>query len=500
MLKAPTLSSDEISFTNKERESSRINFQSNNNGNYYNNNEQVMYRNSANNNINNNISNEKSGAVNPINFPPQINNNNYNSTNTLDGFNFDSENTCKDMLEQVKKVVEYNTNFINRNNAPENKTSNDHNALLDQRLEGNHNHNNYRTSNSLYSNNNNFVIENISPMNVGTTKDNTDGSSYNMNKLVNRNLNEKLEYDFQNKLKLDSLDNNNNALKNTMNLNNQQYTNFANGVNINHKYRNYALYNKNVAGADHVNSIMFTGGNPFKNNTNNNNNNLGNIEINSFNAGIMTGNFNNPDSSQALQDLSSIDKTLDNSRINMQPFNKASRESRLSNVNLLQDYKLSLDGKINNLKKIINQKMGYSKFKNLRNEVLYNILNYFNTNDIYAVMNMNSYMKHKILAILTDYSRVICKEFEKKLSKNFILKNSQILITNVKKNRKLYSKINLVLKLQITDTSLKNKTVILGYLNKYYGEADCLKNFFRFDVRGPGPISFWVMREYTSVI
>ena len=41
---------------------------------------------------------------------------NFNSNNSLDEFNFDSENTCKDMLDQVKKVVEYNTNFINNYN------------------------------------------------------------------------------------------------------------------------------------------------------------------------------------------------------------------------------------------------------------------------------------------------------------------------------------------------------------------------------------------------
>jgi len=502
MLQAPFLSNSDISsIMNKEIES-RSNFQANNYNNNinYNNTNEVVNRNANELNNNNNFSHVKSGAANVINFPPRINNQNFNSTNTLDGLNFDSENTCKDMLEQVKKVVEYNTNFINRNNATENKSGNNQNASLEQKpeAEGSHNHNNYRTSNSLYSNsnfgnnyhnNNYYAIENVSPLNNGTTRDNTASSSNNLNKFPNKNPNEKFERDLHSK-------------KNYVNSSNiNQNTNVSDNVNINHNYSKYALFSKNNGAVDHVNNIMFTGGNPFRNINTNNSLNQNNLEINSFNAEILTGNFNNPDSTQALRDIISIEKTLDNSKINnQQPLNNISTDSRLSNINLLQDYKISLDGKINNLKKIINQKMGYSKFKNLSNEIFINILNYFNTYDIYAVMNMNSYMKHKIIAILTDSSRVICNEFEKKFNKNFLLKNSQILITNVKKNRKLYSNINLVLKFQIVDTSLKNKTIILGFLNKYYGETNCLKNFFRFDVRIPGPISFWVMREYTSVI
>ena len=436
----------------------------------------------------------KRGSANQISFPKHINkNDNLIPTQTLDAFDFDSENTCKDMLEQVKKVVEYNTNFINKQKATQNKSGNDLNAFWDQKNNGN----SYKSSNSMYSNsdkynnlnNNNFGLENNSPLNIGTTNDNATSSYNKINKLLNENNVEKLEYYLQGKLKIDSVENY--PFKNPINSNPNKYTNFVDNVNINHNYSMYALCNKNNNDADHVNNIMFARGNPFKNSQNN-------IENNAKSAGILSGNFRNQDNSQ-LQDINIIDKSINTSIINLNHNNITPRNSRLSNINLLQDYKLSLDGKINNLKKIINQKMGYSKFKNLRNEIFVNILNFFNTYDIYAVMNMNSYMKHKILAVLTDYSRIICNEFERKFSKNFLLKNSQILITNFKKNRKFYSKINLVMNFQITDKSLKNKSIILGYLNKYYGESDCLKNFFRFDVRGPGPMSFWVMREYTSV-
>lgn len=480
MLKIPSLSSNEISSLHNQEKEMRFESQINNVNKLINKNHYEEY------------SNVKSGTTNQINFPNRINKDNYNQTKTLDGFDFDSENTCKDMLEQVKKVVEYNTNFINKQSAI--KTS-INKISANQNQEGYHNNINYISSNSLYSNsaNNNLPFEKISPVNLATTKDNSTSSNNKINKLLNENNNEKLVYDLHNlqtKLRIDSLENN--PFRNPLDTNLNQYTNFTNNVNINNNYSGYALYNKDDNNSDFVNNVINAKGNPFKNNYNNQNNIDNNI-------GILTGNFINPDNSH-LHDTTNIDKSINNSKNNFNAKSVTWRESRLSNINLLQDYKLSLDGKIDNLKKIINQKMGYSKFKNLRNEIFINILNYFNTYDINAVMNMNSYMKHKILAILTDYSRIICNEFEKKFSKNFMLKNSQILITNIKKNRKLFSKINLVIKFQIIDANLKNKSIILGYLNKYEGESNSLKNFFRFDVRGPGPISFWVMREYTSVI
>jgi len=427
---------------------------------------------------------------NSLNFPPKINNDNFNSNNTLDGFNFDSENTCKDMLEQVKKVVEYNTNFINRNNQQnnynENKIDNDLNLFSNNR----NNKNNYISSNSLYSNSNNspftyknnnqnYGIENNVPINIGSVRNNSATGSHNLNKLLNKNFSNNLENNFQNKFKVDSLDNypvNNPNLNQFLSNTSNNNTNTALSINLNY---------------DPLKSNIYTV-NPFKSAQNN-------VENNSNFNGVSTANFLNNVSTQ-IHEINNNEIMNKNSKVNGQLTNRTSRDSsRLTNINILQDYKLSLDGKINNLKKMINQKIGYSKFKNLSNDIFVNILNYFNTYDINSVMHMNSYMKNKILAILTDSSRIICQQFEKKFNNFFLLKNSQILISNIKKNRKLYSKINLVLRFQITDSNLKNKTVILGFLNKYYGESNNLKNLFRFDIRTPGPLSFWVMREYTSV-
>ncbi len=447
-------------------------------------------------------------SLNLKNFSQKIGNN-YESINSLEGFNFDSEKSCKDMLEQVKKVVEYNTNFTNNNNSNNNRFENPENFYVNKKNDLNYT-NNCKSYNNLYSNkdelflvtnyfkNNNFGHQNSSPINIGSSKMNTViNPSNNLNRLVNNNS-VNIENDFHHKIKLDPP-----HLDPFKNSNFNQFTNFSKKININNIYTNYALLNKDVNKSDCVNDIMFTA-NPFKNhniqNSNQNefnNNHPNNLENNSF-SGITTGNFNNnPESSQNNEFLNN-EKSTSVAKINGRS-HRNSKESRIPSLNILNEYKLSIDGKIKNLKKIINQKMGYKKLKNFSNDIFVNILNFFNTYDICNVMNMNSYMKQKILAILTDSSRIICNQFKTKFTKHFILKNSQILITNVKKNKKIFSKISLVLKFQINDPNFKNKSIILGYLNKYYGENDCLKNFFIFDVRAPGPLSFWVMREYTSV-
>lgn len=428
--------------------------------------------------------------------------NNYLSTNSLDAFNFDSENTCKEMLEQVKKVVEYNTNFINKNTSNNFDKNDIDNSSNNINFRNSNNQNfPYSSMNSMYSNNihqgfnnNSYLgLENGNPFNYT-------GGAF----VKNKNF---IQENYKNNYKEKYLKNNEENQRTFFIPNNNSMINNQGG-----SLSDYTFLNNNIANIDHLANIEksknFV---PNKMNIESDLKNANNhISNNSF-QGIVTGNFfqeneNNinemnadkqaPDNNDALVNSKNINENM----VNVNSLLRTSRNSRSANISVLHDYKLSLDGKINNLKKIINQKMGFNKFRNLSNEVMINILKYFNTYDLNPLLYMNSYMKHKLLSIITDYSRMICQEFKEKFKNYFLLKDSQIYISNNRKNRKFLSKINLVLKFQIIDSSLKNKTIILGYLSKFFGENESLKNFFRFDVRPQGPISFWLMREYTSVI
>jgi len=52
---------------------------------------------------------------------------------------------------------------------------------------------------------------------------------------------------------------------------------------------------------------------------------------------------------------------------------------------------------------------------------------------------------------------------------------------------------------RIINTNLVGKTVSFGYKLKKTGDKEHHKNVFKFDVQPPCPMSFWFMREYTSV-
>ena len=170
-------------------------------------------------------------------------------------------------------------------------------------------------------------------------------------------------------------------------------------------------------------------------------------------------------------------------------------------MSLLNEYKNNLDEKIQKLKKLINKNMCFNKLKTLRNTLLINILQFFNSSDLTGIIFMNKFMKNKILSIFTEYGKHIKKNFENKFSDFFLLKKSFISLKQISNKRRLINliNINLIIQFQINDTSLKNKSLILGYFSNFFGEIENMKNFFLFDIRPNGPLSYWIMREYTSV-
>lgn len=410
----------------------------------------------------------------------------HRSLNSLENFNFETENSSNDMLEQVKKIMEYNTNFINKQVAVGN----------------NNNNNNEQSTNSLYFNSNTNSKKLINNNSYTESQDKKDNISSTLNDLkierITNGIIIKKNLDYNN-------NNNNNEFKDMDNFDyckdkankNQESTaNVINSANINP----FQVNNNNNFSNSHASK--------FLNNNNNNSNNNSN-----FNSRHLTGNFNfhNTESSNKNNNNNNNNKiplTINNNNNNnplaklpenFGSFIRTSRNSRSASMSILNDYKISLDGKINNLKKMINKKIGFSRMKSLDNSIMKNILQFFDTSDLNGIFFMNKYMKNKILSIISEYAKNIKFQFEEKFKKFFLLKKSFIYINTITKRKKKFSKINFTLQFQINETSLKNKSLIVGYFCKFYGDQETHKNFFRFDVKPPGPLSFWVMREYTSV-
>ena len=57
----------------------------------------------------------------------------------------------------------------------------------------------------------------------------------------------------------------------------------------------------------------------------------------------------------------------------------------------------------------------------------------------------------------------------------------------------------MVLQAKIISKKIEDKTVCICSINKYHLDSNSYKNIYKFDVKKPGPLSLWIMREYTNV-
>jgi hypothetical protein len=181
----------------------------------------------------------------------------------------------------------------------------------------------------------------------------------------------------------------------------------------------------------------------------------------------------------------------------------------VGNIKILNDFKNNIEDKINSLKKklILNNnhisvhflKINYEKFLNLNPNHFLLIFSYFETHDLFHIINISGEIKSRIIEIIKQYSNYIIGEFERKYLRMFKLDKKFLIFKKSKKNKRGHLKINLVLKSKIISESLKDKSITIGYKCKYPCDKESLRNVFKFDVRSPGPLSFWIMREYTNV-
>jgi hypothetical protein len=182
-----------------------------------------------------------------------------------------------------------------------------------------------------------------------------------------------------------------------------------------------------------------------------------------------------------------------------------SKNSVNDNIKILNN----IDDKIQNLKKkIIDstnskpkiEKINYEKFKNINKQAFINILYLLNSSDLLSLFSTNKHIKNKIVQSMIEYSLFFISCFEKQYVRFLKNCNENILIVSVhKRNFKKCLKINLAIRSKIVADSLVDKSVTIGYSYKFPQDKILLKNYFKFDVEGPRPLSFWIMREYTNV-
>jgi hypothetical protein len=173
------------------------------------------------------------------------------------------------------------------------------------------------------------------------------------------------------------------------------------------------------------------------------------------------------------------------------------------NIKMLNEYQNNIEERIQNLKNKIEKnkinKLNFEKFKNLKNNSLTNILYFLDSNSFMQMFSMNKQIKEKILEILIELSYKIVKSFEMKYSNNFKIESKYITLKKILKNKKITFKIDLIIKSTVISENLINKSVIICYISKFPCDKDSFKNYFKFDIESTGPLSYWIMREYTNV-
>ena len=172
------------------------------------------------------------------------------------------------------------------------------------------------------------------------------------------------------------------------------------------------------------------------------------------------------------------------------------------NIKKLNDYKSNLEEKLKGIKSKMTPelvKIDYKKFSNIPSKALINLLYFFDTIDLFQITQLNKEIKTKVLNIFIDYGKRICEQFNNIYLRQIKSENRLITFHKYKRNKRGHLKVSLIIKAKILSEKFKDKTVSFGYNAKFPSDKEKLKNVYKFDVRAPGPLSFWVMREYTYV-
>jgi hypothetical protein len=215
--------------------------------------------------------------------------------------------------------------------------------------------------------------------------------------------------------------------------------------------------------------------------TDNNTNNKNNLST----ASIDISHTNNKSNKTSIKTISLCSQTPNNHIRNRTSEVKGSNRS-LSNSKVVQ-VETSMELKQN-------IKFDRKKLFSMSIRPLGFILSMLSQEDFLKVFYINSSFKKKILEMLILNIKIIINDFKTAYRRMLRLDNCILEI-----NRQKEIKINVILLFSLFNEKLNETSVAIGYSSKYLCDKESYKNNFRFDVRGKGPLSFWVMREYTNV-
>jgi hypothetical protein len=176
-------------------------------------------------------------------------------------------------------------------------------------------------------------------------------------------------------------------------------------------------------------------------------------------------------------------------------------ENAVPSLNYIDNFNKDLtNSKFSEYKKSYMTKINYHKFIFLKTSSIINILYLLDSETIASLFHVNKTLKRIILEIFKQFATLIIIKFREYYSSH--LKLDKCLLTFQILSREdfmNYLKINLVVKSQVINKNLKENTVTIGFNSKFYCDKEAFKNIYIFDVRDNGPLSFWIMKEYSRV-
>ncbi len=190
------------------------------------------------------------------------------------------------------------------------------------------------------------------------------------------------------------------------------------------------------------------------------------------------------------------------------------KENNDENLRYLNEIKNNIEDKINKLKRKISSsksvilieqkplvKLNYNKFNSLKKRSFLNLIDFQSPVELCSLYNSNKNIRYKILNILRELCGDIIANFNstylRKIRSN---KNeNMICINTIKKKEGNTISIYLTIKGTIMSNDLLSNCISIGFKSKFPCDSESYNNIIRFDVKNPGPLSFWIMREYTTV-
>ena len=155
--------------------------------------------------------------------------------------------------------------------------------------------------------------------------------------------------------------------------------------------------------------------------------------------------------------------------------------------------------------KIINKQSYFLKSKdkllNLDKKFITKIISYLSNKEYYSLVCSNKAVKKIVIDnCLLIANKYIISSFNSVYNKYLSLIGCKLMLSYyLKEKDNSCLNVSVVIYFKANSELLFNTTVAIAYSSKYDCDKDLHKNNIRFDVLNKGPLTYWCMREYTSV-